>query len=215
MVIVTTHYWESILPRELPPRNCMFLTSVVIMNSNNIQRYGVLHHAWMQSMREKQSCQRLSKREYVKEAATTAFCLVPKVDECVLLLTWKFDISLPCWVKNRIGRTSTPFANKFIGAHYGKLKPKSTVGKIGNVTSNSWKTKLSCSLCIREARIHRHCSIAFVAPSNLLLAHPMSQKLLKSITKWARYTLQKCSVTNLLKQLVFRRYIWRLLSNAY
>jgi hypothetical protein len=28
----------------------------------------------------------MSKREYVKEAATTAFCLVPKIDECVLLL---------------------------------------------------------------------------------------------------------------------------------
>jgi len=39
----------------------------------------------MQSKGEKQSCQRMSKREYVKEAATTAFCLVPKIDECVLL----------------------------------------------------------------------------------------------------------------------------------
>jgi hypothetical protein len=64
----------------------MFLTSVEMIDRDNIQRYGVLHHAWMQSMGEKQSCQRMSKREYVKEAATTAFCLVPKIDECVLLL---------------------------------------------------------------------------------------------------------------------------------
>jgi len=63
----------------------MFLTSVEIMDKDNMQRYGVLRHAWMQSMGEKQSCQRMSKREYVKQAATTAFCLVPQIDECVLL----------------------------------------------------------------------------------------------------------------------------------